>query len=64
MNMYTVPEERGHGIATTLFQKMIEEGERAGVGKLVLHTTPTGRSLYRRFGFQEHNDEMVLTMKV
>ncbi|MDH4262084.1 MAG: GNAT family N-acetyltransferase [Spirochaetia bacterium] len=59
MNMYTKKPYRRKGIASILFEKIIEEGLERKVGKLSLHASKDGKSLYQKYGFIENNDEMV-----
>jgi GNAT superfamily N-acetyltransferase len=63
MNMYTEPNYRGKGIASTLFEKTIMEAKRLGYKKICLHATEMGRPLYEKFGFKNSNDEMVLKLE-
>ena len=51
MNMYTLPQWRGRGIATRLMAIMLEEMRARGAGRLWLHATPAGKAIYERFGF-------------
>ncbi len=60
MNMYTIPEYRRKGIAEHLFDRILVEAKDRGTGKIRLHATPMGRSLYLKNDFEERNDEMVL----
>jgi GNAT superfamily N-acetyltransferase len=60
MNMYTRKEYRRGGIATCLFEKMMETGKQHGVGQFILNASRDGKGIYRRFGFIESNDEMYL----
>jgi len=53
-NMYTVPDARGQGIASTLVALLIEEAKSLGIGNLSLHATPIGESIYRKAGFTDH----------
>jgi GNAT superfamily N-acetyltransferase len=53
LNMYTVPEARGLGIAGRLFDELINEAEAAGIKHLHLHATEDGMGIYRRAGFAE-----------
>lgn len=53
LNMYTVPEARGLGIAGRLFDELINEAKSAGVKHLHLHATEDGIGIYRRAGFAE-----------
>ncbi|MGE5604554.1 MAG: GNAT family N-acetyltransferase [Bacteroidota bacterium] len=62
MNMYTQPVYRHRGIATYLFQKMIDEAQNLGYQKLVLHASEQGRPLYQKFGFKNADNEMILNM--
>lgn len=63
MNMYTHKAFRRQGVATVLFEKMLEEGRRGNVGKFVLHATKDGQALYKKYGFVLSKDEMILTLK-
>jgi GNAT superfamily N-acetyltransferase len=56
MNMYTLKAFRRKGIATVLFEKMLEEGCRRNVGKFVLHATKNGQALYEKYGFVSSNN--------
>lgn len=60
MNMYTRPAYRGRGIAFCLFEKLLGEAKALGYQNISLHATKMGKPLYRKFGFQESADEMVL----
>ncbi len=50
MNMYTRPEYRGRGIATTLLARLVERA-RPHCCRVVLHALPEARSLYLKAGF-------------
>lgn len=63
MNMYTKKPFRRKGIASFLFQKMLEEGYKKRVSKFILNATHDGKSLYEKFGFVLSGDEMHLTVK-
>jgi GNAT superfamily N-acetyltransferase len=58
MNMYTLPEWRGQGIASRLMQMIIDEGRHRHAGRLWLHATPNGRPIYARFGFYPVNQDL------
>jgi GNAT superfamily N-acetyltransferase len=62
-NMYTKKPYRREGIASSLFQKMLEEGLKKNVSKFLLNTTRDGKSLYEKFGFVLNGDEMHLIVK-
>lgn len=57
-NMFTKPEYRGRGIATRLFAMTVAEAKRCGCGKVVLHATDMGRSIYEKYGFFVPNGAM------
>jgi GNAT superfamily N-acetyltransferase len=50
-NMYTRNEYRRKGIATTLFEKIINEAKLLNYKILRLHTSLDGKSIYKKFGF-------------
>jgi len=50
-NMYTKPEYRGKGIATRLFEMLMEEAQKRGCGKAMLYATEMGRPIYEKYGF-------------
>lgn len=62
LNMYTVPEWRGRGLASSLFSRLIEEARERGCGKATLHATKAGRKVYEKFGFHQTDDEMSLRL--
>lgn len=57
-NMYTLPEFRGRGIASTIFGKLVEEARRREVSSLSLHALPAGAEIYRKAGFAFSEDAM------
>jgi len=59
MNMYTLNEYREQGIASKLFNKMIEEARNKECGVIYLHATEVGRPLYEKFGFKITDNEMI-----
>jgi GNAT superfamily N-acetyltransferase len=62
MNMYTVPEWRGRGIATQLMPVILDFVRDAGVARVRLHATEPGRPIYERAGFRPTGTEMILTI--
>ncbi|NLB28892.1 MAG: GNAT family N-acetyltransferase [Clostridiales bacterium] len=58
-NMYTLPENRGQGIASKLFSLIVEEAKDRGCEKIMLNATTSGRHIYERFGFTDLADNMV-----
>lgn len=51
--MYTKPEYRGRGIATSMLARLAEEAKRRGVKKLWLGASKMGRPVYEKFGFKD-----------
>ncbi len=60
MNMYTIPEYRGYGIAQSLLEKCISDCNRLGVGRIWLHSSQEGYQLYKKMGFTDKDSEMEL----
>lgn len=59
-NMYTAPEYRGKGIATSLLDKLVEEAKNRKVEKLWLGASKLGRPVYLKYGFKETNEWLEL----
>ena len=49
--MYTMSKHRRRGIATTLFEKIINEAKLLDYKVLRLHTSLDGKSIYVKYGF-------------
>lgn len=60
MNMYTVPEERGRGLATELLKRLLDDARQMQLAVVVLHAMPKGRSIYLKAGFVPSASEMRL----
>ncbi len=60
MNMYTLPEWRGTGVATALLQDLIAFVRSTPARRIWLHTTEVGRSVYEQCGFTDTSQEMEL----
>ncbi len=58
VNMYTVPEHRGKGIASKLLEYLVEEARQRGCGRVTLNTSKSGRRVYEKFGFRDMAGEM------
>lgn len=62
LNMYTLPEWRGRGVATMLLRHIIEHVRTTHAGRISLHATEMGRPIYERLGFAPCDSEMVLSL--
>ena len=62
MNMYTAPEWRGRGLATRLFDALLNHARESGVLLARLHATEDGRALYERSGFRLVGTEMAVRL--
>src|SRR3954463_2832017 len=51
MNMYTRPNWRGQGIATTIFRTLLEVAKQKDCSRVALHALPLGRTIYQKEGF-------------
>ena len=60
MNMYTVPQYRGQGLARKLLENCIEECKKIGVKRIWLHASDDGIPLYKKLGFSFKDNEMEL----
>ena len=61
-NMYTKPEFRGRGIATSMLARLAEEAKKRGVRKLWLGASKMGRPVYEKFGFMEAGGWLVMDL--
>ena len=53
MNVYTFPQFRNGGIATTIIKKIIEEAKKENVAMIELAATEAGEKIYKKIGFKE-----------
>ncbi|KYG36762.1 acetyltransferase [Bacillus gaemokensis] len=60
LNMYTLPEYRGNGLAKKLLQHCIKECKENGVKRIWLHSSKDGELLYKKMGFTHKTNEMEL----
>jgi ribosomal protein S18 acetylase RimI-like enzyme len=60
MNMYTVPEYRGRGIATRLLDQLIEHVRSLGGRRAWLRASDSGRPVYHRYGFRGDDPSYML----
>jgi GNAT superfamily N-acetyltransferase len=54
LNMLTMREWRGKGIASSIMQGLLDCAREAGAGLVWLRATDAGRRVYERFGFAEY----------
>ncbi|NVM19403.1 MAG: GNAT family N-acetyltransferase [Candidatus Lokiarchaeota archaeon] len=64
MNMYTKPEWRRKGIGSELLEKLFEEIKQNGIQPVVLHSTPTGRPLYEKYGLRDNDGDKEMILKL
>ena len=62
LNMYTLPQWRGKGIARILLEEIISYVKNTGVSQLWLYATDQGRPLYEKLGFIVLPDAMGLKL--
>ena len=63
MNVYTNSQYRRQGIALKMLELLINEAKEKGVTEISLDATALGTPLYKKCGFIESNECMVLTLK-
>ncbi|MCE8020996.1 GNAT family N-acetyltransferase [Halomonas sp. MCCC 1A11036] len=54
-SVFVLPEWRGQGIASTLIRRVEQEAADCGIRQFYLFT-PDQQALYRRLGWQDHED--------
>ncbi len=64
MNVYTDPAFRRQGIASRMLSMLIGEAWALGATEISLDATESGRPLYRKFGFTDSGECMVLKKPV
>ncbi len=62
-NVYTLPEYRGRGLASSLVKEIIQDAKNRGVRRLLLNATDMGKPIYEKIGFQNTVKEMILTIE-
>ena len=62
LNMYTLPEWRGKGVATALLRHIIEYVKTTPARRVSLHASEMGRSVYERLGFVASSGAMTLSL--
>ena len=54
LNMLTVSEWRGKGVASAIVERLLDCAREAGAGLVWLRATEQGRPVYERFGFAQN----------
>lgn len=54
LNMLTVDEWRGKGVASAIMRELLACARQAGAGLVWLRATEAGRRVYEKFGFAEN----------
>ena len=62
LNMYTVPEFRGQGIAGKILTGLMDKAQELQCGTVFLNASDMGKPLYRKFGFSDVANEMVFDL--
>ena len=60
MNIYTVPEYRGHGIGRKIIEFLIADAKKRGTEKIYLESSVGAKRLYEEIGFSDMQDYMKL----
>lgn len=60
MNMFTLPDWRGKGLAEQLVRALLDYVQSGKAKRMWLHASADGRPLYERLGFTELRGEMEL----
>ena len=63
LNMYTLPDFRGRGIAGKIVALLVDKAHFAGCHKVYLNASDMGKGVYLKFGFKEVSNEMVFDIK-
>ena len=63
MNVYTNTQYRRQGIAYRMVNILINEAKQRNVTEISLDATQVGRALYRKCGFMDSEECMVLNLK-
>lgn len=63
MNVYTNAKYRRKGIAMHMIDMLVMEAKEKGVTEISLDATESGRPLYKKYGFIESNESMVLLLE-
>ena len=62
MNVYTNSQYRGQGVGYQMINRLINEAKERGITEISLDATELGRPLYKKCGFVESSECMVLNL--
>ena len=62
-SMFVKDEYRRKGIATTMLKQLIAVANQKGYQIIMLNASETGKTLYKKFGFTEIQNGMILNIK-
>ncbi|HKP30112.1 MAG TPA: GNAT family N-acetyltransferase [Gemmatimonadales bacterium] len=62
INVYTEPESRMLGLARRLMEALIDWSRAAGIERIALHASPSGRPLYDGLGFVSTNEMRLMLL--
>ncbi len=60
LNMYTLPQWRGQGLATALLQEILRFAKETSIRRLWLNATQSGKPVYEKAGFLAESSAMEL----
>ncbi len=60
--MYTRPDHRKKGMATSLMKHMLEFLKEQGIQKAILHAAEAGKGVYRNCGFSPNENLMEMKL--
>lgn len=59
LNMYTLPDFRGRGLASKIVAVLVDEARKCGCCQVFLNASVMGKGVYSKFGFTDVANEMV-----
>lgn len=62
LNIYTSPDFRKRGLARLVVEALLEEAKARGCGYAKLNASEAGKPLYVKLGFQDLENEMMVTL--
>ena len=60
MNIYTLPEYRGHGVGRRIVEFLIDDARKRGTEKIYLESSKDAKHLCEEIGFSDMQDYMKL----